>query len=443
MDPELKNLIEAQGQSFEAFKKSHVEELKELKKGIADPVLQDRIGKIEKSLDAAVEAKAAMEAGLAAERKEREELELRLSKLGKTNMSDEKKSADIADLNAVIGRVAQQRQKAFTPLDEKAFDAYHAASVKYLREGTESMSADEQKTLSVGSEPDGGYFVTPDVSGRMAKKVFETSYMREISSVQAISTDRLEGIEDLAETGVGYEGETGYAPDTTTPTVGKWAINVYWMTAEPKTTQQILDDANIDVEAWLAGKVADKFARFENAEFVNGATKIRGIMSYPKVSDTGAGVAWGSVGYAPTGTAGAFAASGPADALMTTQGLLKNFYLSNARWLTKRSVITAIRKFKDSTGQYLWQPSLVAGAPETLLGFPVTRAEDMPEIATDSFSIAFGDFSQAYQIVDRQGLKTMRDNVTNKPYTKFYTRKRSGGGLVNSEAVKFLKFGTS
>jgi HK97 family phage major capsid protein len=82
----------------------------------------------------------------------------------------------------------------------------------------------------------------------------------------------------------------------------------------------------------------------------------------------------------------------------------------------------------------------VAGTPETLLGYAVTRAEDMPALATNSLSLAFGDFAQAYQIVDRQGIRVLRDPYTSKPYVKFYTTKRVGGGVVNFEAIKLMKF---
>ena len=123
--------------------------------------------------------------------------------------------------------------------------------------------------------------------------------------------------------------------------------------------------------------------------------------------------------------------------------MLKSAYLSNAKFLTRRTVITLIRKFKDGMGNYLWQPSFVAGVPETIMGYPAIRAEDMPAVTTDTLSLAFGDFSQAYQIVDRQGIRVLRDPYTAKPYVKFYTTKRTGGGIVNYEALKFLKFGTS
>jgi HK97 family phage major capsid protein len=271
--------------------------------------------------------------------------------------------------------------------------------------------------------------------------------MRQIASVQAISTDALEGIEDLGEAGAGYAGEHAQGSDTTTPQVGKWRIPVYIIDTEPKATQSILDDAAVDVEAWLAGKVADKFARFENAEFVAGATKIRGITSYTNAADSGSGVTWGTIGYIATGTSADFGSTvaTTADKLIDVVGLLKNAYLPNANWVTRRSVITKIRKFKigATVDHYIWQPGLTLGAPETILGYPVKRMEDMPALASDSYSLAFGDFKAGYQIVDRMGIRVLRDPYTAKPYVKFYTTKRVGGGVLNFEAIKLLKFGAS
>lgn len=443
---EIKSLLDEQGKAFDAFKKAHEEEVAELKKrGTADTVLKDRLAKIDKALDDAGEAKAAMEKKLAAEVTEREELELRMQRQAlKGSDGDGAGAAQIKSFNDLLTGHNAARNQKFEPLDEKGLSDYRAHLNTYLRKGLGGLYDAEQKTMSVGSDPDGGYFVTPDMSGRMIKKVFETSEIRQIASQQTIGTDALEGMEDLGEAGAGYAGEHAVSGDTTTPQVGKWRIPVFWIDTEPKTTQQLLDDANVDVEGWLADKVADKFARFENNEFVNGAAaKIRGLMSYTAAADSGSGVTWGSVGYAASGAAGAFATTNPADALFTLIGLVKQAYLANARWLTRRSVITTIRKFKDGQGQYLWQPGLAADVPEMILGYPVTRAEDMPAVAANSLSMAFGDFRQAYQIVDRAGVRVLRDNLTAKPYVKFYTTKRTGGGMLNFEAIKYLKFAAS
>lgn len=442
---EIKSLLDQQGEAFEAFKTTLETEMKG-KLAKDDPIVTEKLSKIEKSLDAAVETKAALEAAIAAEKKEREDLEARMNRMGVKSTSEDaaKRELERKELNVVLGAHNAERKEKFEPLDEKGVDEYKAAHARYLRKGDRLLTAEEVKTLSVGSDPDGGYYVTPDTGGRIVKKVYETSPIRQIASQQTISIDALEGIEDLDEAGAGYAGEKTLSGDQTTPQVGKWRIPVFWIDTEPKTTQQLLDDSAVDIEAWLSGKVSDKFGRFENKEFVTGATNIRGFTSYTTAEDSGSGVTWGSIGYVKTGVSSDFASSNPADQILDLIGLLKAAYLPNARFVTRRSVVTKIRKFKDgTTNAYLWQPSFVMGDPERIAGYPVTRAEDMPTLAAGSLSLAFGDFSQAYQIVDRQGIRVLRDNLTSKPYVKFYTTKRTGGGVLNFEALKFLKFGTS
>lgn len=439
---EIKSLVEQTGKAFEAFKEANDLNLKK-----RDTVIEDKLTKIEKSLDDAIEGKAKLEARIEAEKKEREDLELRIQRAGKKIENGDKDELHLKAFNIELASNAAERKQKFSELDMDGYKNYRDAFLSFLRKDERMLTQDEVKTLLVGSDPDGGYLVTPDVSGRMINKVYESSPVRQNASVQAISTDRLEGIEDLGEAGAGYAGETSQGSDTTTPQIGKWSIPVWIIDTEPKATQSILDDAAIDIEAWLAGKVADKFARFENAEFVTGATKIRGFMSYSGLADSGAGVTWGSVGYVATGTAGDFGATvaTTGDKLIDLMGVLKNDYLTNAKWYTRRSVITKIRKFKigATVDAYMWQPGLVAGQPETILGYPVVRMEDIAALATDSYSLAFGDLRQAYQVVDRIGIRVLRDPFTSKPYVKFYTTKRTGGGMLNFEALKYLKFGTS
>lgn len=445
---EFKSLLEKQGEAFEAFKGMIEGELKK-KANADDPVVKDKLSKIEKQLDDAAEAKAKIDAAVAAEKKEREELEKRFNRLGipAGSEAEAKKLVALATFNAELKGLAASRRREFVPLDMAGMDAYKAAQDHYLREGKDNLTADEAKTLSVGSDPDGGYWVTPDVTGRIVTKVYESSPVRQYASVQSITTDALEGIEDTGEAGAGYAGEKAPSGDTATPQIGKWSIPVFWIDTEPKTTQQVLDDAAVNVEAWLSGKVADKMARFENAEFVTGAAgKIRGFaLGYTPLADSGSGVTWGSPGYLATGVNGDFAASDKGDKIYDLIGLLKNQYLTNAAFFTRRAVITAIRKFKVSgTGTaYLWEPSFQAGQPERIAGYPVARMEDFPALSSNSFSLAFGDLGAAYQIVDRQGINVLRDPYTSKPYIKFYTRKRTGGGMINFEALKLMKFATS
>jgi HK97 family phage major capsid protein len=434
MEPdEIKTLINKQGEAFEAFKAT-VNELKS-----NDAVTADKLARIEADLDRAVEAKAAIEAKFEAERKEREDLELRLSRKGadKSGAADEVKAFNLA----LQGTTDVRSEKDRKSVSDAEFAEYKSAFDRMLRTDVRVLSADEVKALSVGIDTDGGYLVTPDTSGRIVRRVFETSPIRQIANVVTIGTDKLEGIEDLNEAGAGWVGETQARNETSTPDVGKYSIPVFEMYAEPRATQKLLDDASVDMEAWLASKVADRLARLQNTAFVSGdgVTRPRGLTTYATQADTGS-VPWGQIGHVNTGANGAFASSNPADAVFDLIGAVKDAYLGNARFLTRRAVITAMRKFKDSTGQYLWQPSLVAGTPETFAGYAITRAEDMPALATGSLSLMFGDFREAYTIVDRQGLRTLRDPYTAKPWVKFYTTARVGGGMVNFEAVKALRF---
>jgi HK97 family phage major capsid protein len=429
--------IEQLGRAWHAFKEEQE------KKSAQSVIDLDRLSKIEKSIEDAVEAKGNFEAQIAAERKEREELELRFQRMNiKGDGDGAKAELELKTFNLAAAAIAADRRRDFAPLDQKAFEEYRAAAVKQLRYGKEELTAEEQKAMSVGSDADGGYLVTPDTTGRMVKKIFETSDIRQIASVQVISTDKLEGDEDLYEAGAGWVGETESRTDTDTPQLGAWEIPVHEMYAQPKATQKLLDDASVNIEAWLGEKVGQRFGRLENAAFVtgNGIRKPRGFASYATAIDDGTGVSWGTIGHILAGGAGAFAEANPADRIHDLIGALKAAYLQGARFVTKRQVITLIRKFKDGQGQYLWQPSLVMGEPEQLAGYPITRAEDLPALAGGSVSLYFGNFTEGYQIVDRQGTSVLRDPFTDKPYVKFYSTRRVGGGVVNFEAIKAMKF---
>lgn len=442
----MSEVVEKLAQAFEEFKATHATELQELKKNAADPLTTEKLSKVEKSLDDLTEAKTKLEAGIAAERKEREELELRLQRFNIKGDGDAAKAeVELKLFNIRLAASAAEQKQQVAPLDMAGYEEYKGAFAKFLRKNGQLLTPEEVKTLSVGSDPDGGYLVTPDITGRMVKKVYETSPIRRIASAQTISTDALEGMEDLGEAGCGYAGEHATSGDTTTPQLGKWRVETFIIDTEPKATQSLLDDAEVDVEAWLAEKVGNKFGRFENSEFVNGsANKIRGFVGgYTTASDDGSGVSWGQIGYVPTGASGDFASSSPGDAIYSLQGALKSDYLDGAVFVTRRTVVTKIRKFKGTDGQYLWQPSFVLGTPETLVGHALVRAEDMPAVGANSLSLAFGNFTEGYQIVDRQAIRVLRDPYTAKPYIKFYTTKRTGGAVTNFEAIKLMKFAAS
>jgi HK97 family phage major capsid protein len=212
------------------------------------------------------------------------------------------------------------------------------------------------------------------------------------------------------------------------------------MYAEPKATQDELDDADFDIEAWLVRNIGMKLARLEANAFVvgTGVAKPRGFLTY--ASGTPTATAFNVIEQTKTGVNGAFHATLPGDVFLTTIGLLKAAFRARARWSMNRTTEAAVRKQKDGQNNYLWQPSFQAGVPSLLCGHPVSLFEDMPAIATGSLSIALADFLEAYQIVDRRGMTVLRDPYTAKPYVKFYTTRRVGGDVVNFEAVKLIDF---
>ena len=431
MSDEIKkaaSAIDALHAGFEQFKKANDERLAQIeKKGSADVVTEEKLRKIEADLDKA--QKIADEAVLASKR------QARVTTDANGNAVDlDRKAQDWASMNA--------RRRGVVVGDFRAndMDGYKAAFDTFVRKGEEVMGVDERKALSVGSDPDGGYVVYPDLSGRIVTRVFETSPMRAYASVQVISSDALEGLFDLNEASSGWVGETDSRAETNTPQLGKWRIPVFELYAKPKATQKLLDDASINMEAWLASKVAEKFSRDEANAFVagNGVNKPRGFLTYSSGTTLP-----GTIEQFPSGVNGALAATPDGgDVLINALYGLKQQYRANATWFMNRASTRLVRKAKDSNGSYIWVPGIAAGQPASLLGYPVAAFEDMPDPATNSLSIAVGDMREAYQIVDRLGIRTLRDPYSAKPYVEFYTTKRVGGDVVNFEAIKLIKLGS-
>lgn len=306
------------------------------------------------------------------------------------------------------------------------------------RSGTLGEAEDklfETKALSTTSDPNGGYLVTPAMSARMMTRIFETSPMRAYATVESIGTGSLEIIIDDDEASSGWVGEVAPRPETNTPAIGKKIIPVHELYANPKATQTALDDAGRDLESWLADKVSRKFARDEATSFFsgNGVNKPRGILTYTAGTST---YARDTVEQVTTGSAGVITP----DSLIALQNALKEEYQNGAVFFMARATFGDILKKKDGQGQYLWGPGLNGQMREgaLLLGKPVRFAADMPAIASAALSVAYGDFAEGYTIVDRQGIRTLRDPYSSKPYVQFYTTKRVGGDVTNFEAFKLL-----
>jgi HK97 family phage major capsid protein len=311
---------------------------------------------------------------------------------------------------------------------------YKAAFNMYLRKGMDSgLEQLQSKALSAGSNADGGFLVPNQMADLIVQIVNESSPMRKLATVETISSDSLDIIEDVNDFDAAWGDETTVrSAETNSPLLGRNTIDTFELFAQPHATQKLVDDSSIDIEQWIAVKVADRMARLEASSFINGngTTQPKGLLTYT------AGTAFGQIQQINSGSSAVVTA----DSLVALYFALKDDYARNASFLMHRTTVQAVRLLKEATtNQYLWQPGLSAGTPNTLLGVPVALAADMPVPAAASLSVAVGDFKRAYLIVDRIGIRTLRDPFTSKPFVKFYTTKRVGGEVVNTDAVKILR----
>jgi HK97 family phage major capsid protein len=387
--------------AFEAFKDTNDERLHQLERRLsADVVTIDRLERIDRALD------------------------------------EHKRAVDELVLKSARPHLGGSPVRSGLSLQHKAaFEAYiRAGDASRLREL-------EGKALSVGSDPDGGYLVPDETERTINRALRDISPMRAIAATRQVSGSVYKKPFSTTGFGTGWVGETAARPETSTPTLAELVFPTMELYAMPAATSALLDDAAVDIDQWIAEEVRAAFAEQEGTAFVtgNGVNKPRGFLDYPKVANSS--WSWGNIGFITTGVAGAFPATAPVDKLIDLVYAIKSGYRANAHWVMNRATQSQIRKFKDADGSYIWQPSARAGEPSTLLGQPVAESEDMPSIATDSYAIAFGDFRRGYLIVDRVGIRILRDPFSSKPYVLFYTTKRVGGGVQDFEAIKLLKFG--
>jgi HK97 family phage major capsid protein len=320
---------------------------------------------------------------------------------------------------------------------KSAFDAY-------VRGGDAgALRALETKAMSVGANADGGYLVPPELERDIGARLAAISPIRSIASVREISSSVYKKPFMTAGPATGWVGETDARAQTTSPTLDALSFPAMELYAMPAATATLLDDSAVNIDEWIASEVELTFAVQEGAAFVNGdgTNKPKGFLQSTTVAN--ASWSWGNLGYVASGAAGAFAASNPSDVLVDLIYALKAGYRQNGAFVMNRKTQAAIRKFKDSSGNYLWQPPAQAGGQASLMTFPLVEAEDMPDIAANSLSVAFGDFRRGYLIVDRTGVRVLRDPYSAKPYVLFYTTKRVGGGVQDFDAIKLLKFAAS
>jgi HK97 family phage major capsid protein len=316
----------------------------------------------------------------------------------------------------------------------KAFRSYMASP------GDERhITPDNFKLLSVGQDPDGGFWVPVQQSNRIIMRMFEVDPLRQLAGQITISSDRLRmgvDVDDFDDSDTHWQGEKTSIQTDGNPQTGEKQIVVHTLVTQPKMTQQLLEDAVINPEQWLADKIASKYERVEGAAFVNGngVSKPRGFLTYPSTWVEGtAGV--GNIEQVNMGNATA----------LTTDGFTKVMYslvegfLFRGIWLMNRTTVRDAMLLKDGDGQYIWRQGLQAGQPSIILTVPVRMSTTMPVVAANALSVAIADWREAYLIVDRIGISTMRDPFTAKPFILFYTRKRVGGDVVNFQAIKIGK----
>jgi HK97 family phage major capsid protein len=334
--------------------------------------------------------------------------------------------------------LASERKDSHEAREHKAaFDAY-------VRHGeSANLRTLEVKAMSVGSNPDGGYTVPFEVETEIGKRLTLISPIRSIAGVRQISANVYKKPFMTTGPATGWVGETDARAQTASPTLAELSFPAMELYAQPAATATLLEDSAVNIDEWIASEVEQVFAAQEGTAFVtgDGTNKPKGFLSYTTVAESS--WAWTKIGYIATGTAGAFDADEPVDAIIDLIYALKAGYRQNGHFVMNRKTQAAVRKLKDSDGQYLWSPPTQQNGRASLLTYPLVEAEDMPDIAANAYAIAFGDFRRGYLVVDRQGVHVLRDPFSAKPYVLFYTTKRVGGGVQDFDAIKLLKFAAS
>ena len=318
---------------------------------------------------------------------------------------------------------------------KKAFNAY-------LRNGDDDALRGlelEGKSLSTAVNSDGGYLVDPQTSQAVQSVLNATASIRAIASVVTVEATSYDVLIDHTDVGAGWATEVDTAIETDTPQIDRITIALNELSALPKASQRLLDDSAFDIEGWLAGRIADKFARAEAAAFINGdgVDKPKGFLDHASVDNDV--WTWGNLGYVPTGVDGDVTS----EAIVDLVYALGAQYRANGSFVMNSKTAGLVRKLKDADGRFMWSDGLAAGEPAQLMGYPVLVAEDMPDAATDATSIAFGDFNAGYTIAERPDLRILRDPFSAKPHVLFYATKRVGGDVSDFAAIKLMKLGVS
>ena len=388
-DLDVKATVDALNNAFAAFKTEHTKQLDDVKKGHSDAFQALKVDQINSNI---ADLQAAVDAA-------------------NTKMA-------AAEMGGVSGR----------PIKDKEYNAaFHA----HMQRG------DVQASLNKGVASEGGYLAPVEWDRTITDRLIKVSPMRAIATVQSISGAGFSKLFNNRGATSGWVGETAARPQTNTPTFSPLTFTTGEIYANPAATQGMLDDAEVNLEAWLAGEVETEFAYQEGLAFLtgNGVDKPRGILTYVAGGTSAAVHPWGAIATVNSGAAGGITAESVLDLIFE----LPNEYTGEAKFMMNRNTQKAYRKLKDGQGNYLWQPSFQAGQPATLADYPIIDMPGMPDVAANSTPVLFGDFKRGYLIIDRTGVRVLRDPFTNKPFVQFYTTKRVGGGVQNPDVLKALK----
>lgn len=411
MSQEILNAIETSNRAFEEFKKVNDARIEELKKGGATADMQSKM--------------AAIQADMAEQKRVIEDMEAKA-----------KRPHFGADGREVNQAEAEHKQ---------AFNSF-------LRKGKVDGLADlEAKAYawSTNSGADGGYAVPKVIDSTIDALAVNVSPIRALAQVVQVSTTDYHKLVNKHGTASGWVGETDARTATNTSVLADIKPTMGELYANPQATQQMLDDVFFNAEQWLAEEVALEFARAEGAAFItgDGTNKPTGFLAGATAATADSSRAFGTIEHIATGTSAAWktlsATVNPADDLFTVVSKMKAAYRAGSSWVTNKALLFEIMSFKDYQGRYVFNPTTAPGVADTILGYPVVEAEDIAAKGASSLSLAFGNFKLGYLIVDRIGTRVVRDPFSNKPYIGFYTTKRVGGALINSEAIKVLKFSAS
>ncbi|HQQ69247.1 MAG TPA: phage major capsid protein [Alicycliphilus sp.] len=409
--------------AFEEYKKTNDARIEAVKSGASTEAFDAKLAKIDAHIDSLGEMKAKLE-----------KMETKLARPG----------AGEAGRQEGESKEAVEYRHAFldwmrAPNDHER-QQKTAAAAKQLeaknRDGRETRAT--QTVTSTGSA--GGFALPEIIERQIARLSVDISPIRQIATVRTVGSPDYKELFDINGAGFEWVGETDPRNQTNTPDLAEVAPTFGMASAKPQASEESLDDLFFDVESWLVSSAAEAIAQGEGAAFVsgNGTKKPTGFLAGPTpVTTADSSRAFGTLQYIASGQAAALPTS--ADVFYDLVYSLRARYRNNAQWVTSKLVLAALRKYKDTSNQYLWQPALTAGQPATFMGYGITEAEDMPAVGAGAFSLAFGDFREGYLIADRVGMRITRDEITTPGFVKFYVRKRVGGKLRNTQAIKLLK----